>query len=164
MPVEKTGTIKCPYCKLLIGADSDFCPNCGELLVEHTFCAEHQDNPAVGVCIICSTPFCKKCGVRTDGHYLCNKHSKYEIYEGMARVYGASDSIKVDFAKDALEKSGLHPFIYSRKSSPISLGGPEYSLFRASGGYNGQIINEFKLMVPCQEVEEAEAIIKELKF
>jgi hypothetical protein len=44
------------------------------------------------------------------------------------------------------------------------LGGPDYSLFRASGEYDGHIINEFKLMVPCQEVEEAEAMLKELEF
>ena len=155
---------KCPRCKELIGADSDFCPNCGELFLNNTYCAEHQDNAAIGVCIICSTPFCKKCGVRTGNRYLCNRHSKYEIYERMARVYGASDAVKVDLAKDSLEKSGLHPYVFSRKSNPISIGGPEYTLFRASGGYEEQIINEFKLLVPCQEVEEAEVILKELKF
>jgi hypothetical protein len=110
MPEVESKTIKCPHCKELIEADSDFCLNCGELFAEDTFCAEHQGKPAVGVCIICSTPFCKECGMRTDDHYLCNRHSNYEIYEGMTRVYGANDSIKVDFAKDALEKNWFHPF------------------------------------------------------
>lgn len=31
------------------------------------------------------------------------------------------------------------PFLYSRKASPISLGAPSYTLFRASGEYDGHI-------------------------
>ena len=164
MPDLQTGSKKCSHCKELVGADSDFCPNCGELFVKDIFCAEHQDNPAIGVCIICSTPICKSCGQRTDNHFLCHLNSDYEIYEGMANVYASSDAVKVDLAKDVLVKRGLHPYVYSRKASAISLGGPEYTLFRASGEFHQRIINEFKLMVPCREVEDAEAILEEMEF
>jgi hypothetical protein len=37
-------------------------------------------------------------------------------------------------------------------------------MFRASGEYDGHIINEFKLMVPCQEVLDAKTILQDLKF
>ena len=43
------------------------------------------------------------------------------------------------------------------------MGGVDYSLFRASGEYNGHIINEIKLMVPCSEVLKAEKIIDEIE-
>jgi hypothetical protein len=164
MPAEKSNTKKCPHCRELVEAESEFCVICGELFEKNVFCTEHHNIPAIGVCIICSVPFCKKCGTRTDDHYLCYRHSDYEIYEGMARIYGSSDALKVDLAKYALEEYGFHPYIYSRKASPISMGGPEYTLFRASGEFHRQIINELKLMIPCQEVEEAEQILKELNF
>jgi len=88
----------------------------------------------------------------------------YEIYEGMARVFGSSVAVQVNFAKSCLESDGLHPFVFSRKASPLSIGGPDYTLFQASGEYDGHIINEFKLMVPCQEVPRAEEQLRVLEF
>ncbi|MEJ2103889.1 MAG: hypothetical protein P8X47_04845 [Ignavibacteriaceae bacterium] len=82
----------------------------------------------------------------------------------MARVYGSSDFAQVNYIKSCLEQESLHPFIYSRKASPMHLGGTDYSLFRASGDFNGHIINEIKLMVPCSEVLDAEKIISELEL
>lgn len=160
----KNDNIVCSGCREEVNPEFDFCPNCGAIIIENVNCYVHQNREAIGVCIICSTPVCKKCGLKTDGHFLCKTHSNYEIYEGMARVFGANDSAMVELAKSELGKENLHPFIYSRKASPISIGGPEYTLFRASGEYNGRIINEFKLMVPCQEVETAESILKKLEF
>ncbi len=95
--------------------------------------------------------------------FLCNEHSDYEIYEGMARIFGSSDEQQVNFYKSILEENKLHPFIFERKTSPLSLGGIDYSLFRASGDANGHLINEIKLMVPCSEVLVAEKIIDEVK-
>jgi hypothetical protein len=92
------------------------------------------------------------------------EHDALEIYEGMARVFGNSDAVQVEFAKSSLETVGLHPLVFSRKASPISLGGPDYTLFKASGDYDGHVINEFKLMVPCQEVEFAIEKLRKHKF
>jgi hypothetical protein len=36
-------------------------------------------------------------------------------------------------------------------------------LFRASGEYDGHIINEVKVMVPCQEFESAESVIADVE-
>jgi len=82
----------------------------------------------------------------------------------MARVYGVSDDAQARYAASCLEQQGLHAFVYLRKASPISLGGPEYTLFRASGEFDGHIINEVKVMVPLQEVLRAEGILRELGF
>jgi hypothetical protein len=95
--------------------------------------------------------------------FLCNEHSNYEIYEGMARVYGSSDEQQVNFYKSILEDNELHPFIYVRKASPLSVGGVAYTLFRSSGEFDGHIINEIKLMMPCSEVLKAEKIIDEIE-
>jgi hypothetical protein len=95
---------------------------------------------------------------------LCDEHDTLEIYEGMARVFGNSDAVQVDFAKNSLETAGLHPFVFSRKTSSTPGGAPDYTLFRSSGEYDGHIINEFKLMVPCQEVQAAEQKLRELRF
>lgn len=43
-----------------------------------------------------------------------------------------------------------------------SLGAPDYTLFRASGDVLGHLVNEFKVMVPAQEVLEAEEQLKSL--
>ncbi len=152
----------CPQCRAEVQPDNEFCAECGEIFKENVLCTRHPDQAASGVCVVCSRPYCSGCGGRVAGRFLCDEHDTLEIYEGMARVYGDSDAAQVDFAKSALETVGLHPFVFSRKASPISLGSPEYTLFRSSGEYDGHIINEFKLMVPCQEVEPAEAVLRDL--
>jgi len=154
----------CPHCGTGVEENDDFCSTCGELLREDLHCEVHPDCSAAGVCIVCTTAFCERCGGRVQNRFLCHEHDTLEIYQNMVRVFGGSDSAQVDFARSALETAGLHPFVFSRKASPISLGGPDYTLFRASGEYDGHIINEFKLMVPCQETLEAQKELRELGF
>jgi hypothetical protein len=79
-------------------------------------------------------------------------------------VYGVSDEVTAHFALDCLKNGGLHPFLFSRKASAISIGGSDHTTFRASGEYDGHIINEVKVLVPCQEVQRAEKLLKDLKF
>jgi hypothetical protein len=154
----------CPVCTNEVGEEDDFCHECGELFAEGIMCEAHPTQNATGVCIVCAKPYCKECGGRVNGRFLCNAHRTTEIYEGLARVFGDSDAVQVEFAKTTLEEAGLHPFLFSRKASPLSMGGPDYTLFRASGEFDGHIINEFKLMVPVQEVVAAKEKLKELGF
>jgi len=154
----------CTQCSNGISMSDEFCPHCGHLLLKETRCRTHPDAPAAGVCIICAEPFCRSCSERVGKLFLCNDHCRYEIYQGMARVYGSSDAVQVDYAKSCLVEAGFHPFVYSRKASPMSLGGPDYMLFNASGEYDGHIVNEFKLMVPCQEVPAAEDTLRHLEI
>ncbi len=154
----------CPHCGAEIQVDHEFCPECGELLAENVLCHRHSSKPASGVCIVCRLPFCSDCGGRVQNRFLCDEHDTLEIYEGMARVFGSSDSAEVEFAKTSLETAGLHPFVFSRKGNSTAGGAPGYTLFRSSGEYDGHIINEFKLMVPCQEVQTAEKKLRELHF
>ena len=153
----------CDFCGTETSNDSEFCTKCGTIFIDNVDCFIHPDDEAKGVCAICHQAYCRKCGLRVNGIFLCNQHSDYEIYEGIARVFGSSDEQQVNLYKSILEENNLHPFIYQRKASPISLGGGDYTLFRTSGDPRGQIINEIKLMVPCSEVLLAEKIIDELE-
>lgn len=159
-----TAEVECARCRNPVRGSDDYCMHCGALLVDGVTCHHHPSNPAAGVCVVCALPFCASCGGFVNYVFLCEAHTTYEIYQGMARVYGSSDAVQIDFAKSCLQEAGLHPFVYSRKASPISMGGPEYTLFRASGEYDGHILNEFKLLVPCHEVLEAEQRLKDLKI
>lgn len=133
------------------------------MLIDDLTCFNHPDDNARGVCVICQQAYCKKCGLRVNGVFLCDQHSDYEIYEGMARVFGSSDEQQVNYFKSILEENNLHPFIYTRNTSPLSVGGVDYSLFNASGNPKGKLVNEIKLMVPCSEFLQAEKIINELE-
>ena len=154
----------CSECENNVNENDDFCPNCGSLFVEDTFCINHPESETSGVCIICCEPYCSKCVCKVNDKFLCTDHAEYEIYQGMARVYGISDESQAQYIEGCLKDAGLHPFIFSRKAGPWHLGSGDYTLFRASGEYDGHIINEIKVMVPCQEVIQAEDIIGELKL
>ena len=154
--------IFCSNCEAQIVSDDEYCSHCGLILLEEKKCYLHKEDEAQGTCLICLKLCCNKCGLFVNRVYLCNEHSSYEIIEGMARVYGSSDNLEIEYYNDILEKEELHPFIYSRKRNPFSFGKFEYSLFEASGEYDGHLINEIKLMMPLKEVLEAEKILEPL--
>lgn len=153
----------CDKCGGNVKDDDDFCPHCGALFIDGVGCFRHKKMPADGVCIICCEPYCSDCLWEVNGRYLCSEHLNYEIYEDMARVYGTSDINHAEYLKNFLASEGLHPLLYSRKTNPYSLGGIDYTLFRASGEYDGHIINEMKIMVPLQEVTRAEELLTEFE-
>lgn len=154
----------CDFCGTETSHDSDFCTKCGTIFIDNVDCFIHPDDDAKGVCTICHQAYCKKCGLRVNGIFLCNQHSDYEIYEGMARVLGSSDEQKINYFKSVLEENKLHPFLYSRKSTPLNLGGPDYlAAAHLTGDRNGNSVYEIKLLVPCAEVLQAEKIIDELE-
>lgn len=152
----------CLNCESTVKDTDKICTHCGSVLTDNEKCYLHKEIEAFGICLVCMKLCCKKCGLFVNNAFLCNEHSDYEVIEGMGRIYGSSDELELAFYKDTLEKEGLHPFIYSRKASPISMGGVNYSLFRASGEYDGHLINELKLMVPLGEIINAEKILEQL--
>jgi hypothetical protein len=153
----------CDNCNNSVKSDDDFCLECGALFIDEIYCDNHKDILAEAVCIICTLPFCQKCGTIINHLFLCNYHSIYEIYEGMVRVYGTLDNVEAQYAKNCLEQVGLHPVLFCRHQPK---GGPRfvYSLFAASGDNLGHIVNEIKLMVPAQEVIKSEEILKSSKI
>jgi hypothetical protein len=161
MPTSDS-SLSCSHCGRSLDPDGEFCPECGELMTDGVVCVHHPESDATGACVICSVPYCAACGKRRHGIFLCQEHQDEEIYQGMARVYGVSDEAQARYAASCLEQQGIHAFVYLRKASPISLGGPEYTLFRASGEFDGHIINEVKVMVPLPEVLRAWEILREL--
>ena len=149
---------KCDNCKTEVEEKAKYCPSCGGLFID-AVCEIHKEKEAAGVCLVCNKICCSKCGLFVNGTFLCNQHSDIEIFESMGRVYGSSDSLEIDFLLSVLETEELHPFRYERKTSPISVGGTDYSLFRASGEYDGHIINEIKILVPLNEYLKAKAVV-----
>jgi hypothetical protein len=82
----------------------------------------------------------------------------------MAKVFGTSDEIQIHYVKSCLEENSFHPFIYSKKSTPMQLGGNDQSLINISGSGEEKIINEIKLLVPCSEILEAKKLISEINI
>lgn len=129
--------ITCSYCENEINTDSDFCPYCGTLCLGNIKCKNHEDVDAQGVCLICEEPFCNQCGGRRNHKFFCSAHDDYEVYQGMAKVYGSSDYVQCSYIIDALKNEGINALMYNRKTSPLHLGGTDYSLFRASETLTG---------------------------
>jgi len=153
----------CTHCNNDVKNDDEFCTHCGSILIENVHCYQHPKADAEGVCIICSLPYCKKCGAFSNNLFLCNAHAEYEIYEGMARIYSTLNDTPAQHAKTCLEQAGLHPVLFCRVQPH---GGPRivYTLFRSAGDKGGYLVNEIKVMVPCQEVINAEKVLRKLKI
>lgn len=160
-PEKEEAIFECSACRSEIHEGDEFCTECGALFKEGIKCSVHSEKEAEGICIICCYPFCNQCGGRNNNRFLCNSHYDYEIYQGMARVYGDLDDTNVQYVKSCLEQEGIHPFIFC-KVQPKGGSRLVYFLYGTDGDTN-HIVNEIKIMVPCQEVVAAEEILKELK-
>ncbi len=153
--------LTCERCNHAITEEDTFCKNCGALFSDGLLCSNHPSAEAKGVCVICSKPFCKKCGKETIGIFLCDVHWPYEIQEGMARVFGCTDNVQAQHVTTCLEQAGYHPFLYSRDFNP---GADLVSIFKIHRNYGNHPIVELKVLVPFSEVLSAEMTLKELGF
>ena len=154
---------ECDNCKNEVKESDEFCPECGSLFIDNITCSNHNTKDAAGICIICCLPYCDKCGLIDNKHFLCNLHAEYEIYEGMAKIYSVLDDTNAQYVKSCLEQEGFHPFIFC-KVQPQGGSRLVYNLFEAQGDTKGHSVHEIKIMVPCQEAVEAEKILTQLKL
>ncbi len=161
--IEKE-VLVCTHCHEEVQAIDQFCPRCGTLFEEENVCANHHSVLASGVCIICAQPLCDKCGSWINQRFLCRQHQSCEIYEGMARVYGTLDDTMAQYVCGRLEQAGLHPFIFSRMQPLHGSRLLANTLAYPMGDYDGHLVYEIKVLVPCQEFEEAEQRLREWEF
>lgn len=152
MKTPEKQTLTCSNCGGEVSSLDGYCSRCGGLFKENFVCANHSDEEAEGVCVICRKPMCGDCGTWVLDVFLCSQHEDYEFFKGMARVYGVSDEAQAHHAHACLEQAGLHPFVYTRKASPLSLGSVDY----------GRLINEIAVLVPAAEVIAAEKTLADL--
>ncbi len=92
---------------------STHCVECGALFDHGTFCSWHHSNEALGFCVVCSQPYCQRCGGWIAGKFLCTRHARCEIIENMANVYEDLDYLRAESVSNYLEQAGLHPFLLS---------------------------------------------------
>jgi hypothetical protein len=154
----------CTHCNHPVNSSDLFCPECGSLFVDGRKCTNHSELDAEGVCVICNLPFCPKCGKEFMGKFLCNDHGAYEIIEGFARVFGTLDDTEAQYAASCLERSGMHPLLFSKRQPK---GGPRFfnnKMWAPGGGYIGHTVTEIKVLVPCREVLKAEKTLRKLKI
>lgn len=146
----------CPKCRKRVGEADDFCPHCGVIFSGGVVCEKHHRIEASGVCVVCGVPCCDECGAGVNGLFLCIRHSSYEIFQGMVKVYGTHDEADAEIVKSRLNEAGLHPTLFYLKrfgwKSRV-----EYAVFEEGKSFSS---SEIKVMVPCQEVTEAENVLK----
>ncbi len=157
---EGNNEVICGYCETTVNEDDDFCPECGTLFTEDANCMNHPEIPAEGVCIICGSPYCKECGYRINKLFLCALHSDYEIYEGMAKVFGTPEESTAEFIRFILIQGGFHPILFSREGP---YGGLKhmFSFSKTNESTARNLITEVKVLVPCAEVTDAEELLRD---
>lgn len=156
----RVSKLVCGRCEEPVTQRDTFCRNCGALFSDDLFCANHKSIHAEGVCVICSKPYCKKCGGDVQKVFLCDEHSDLEIAEGMVRVFGSTDNVQAQFATTCLKQTGYHPFLYSRMFNP---GADKVSITPVRNWGNHPIVEQ-KVLVPFSEFMKASKELKKHKF
>jgi hypothetical protein len=160
MKRSQQNKLTCGRCKEPIKQKDSFCKNCGGLFSGDLLCVNHKSIKAEGVCVICSKPFCKKCGADVLKVFLCDKHSDLEITEGKVRVFGTTDNVRAQFASACLKQAGYHPFIYSRLFNPVA----DKVAITGIRNFGNHPIEEQKVFIPFSEFKNASRELKKHKF
>jgi len=71
---------ECVHCKNLVEITDKFCPHCGSLFEEGSYCGKHRALTAAGVCVICHSALCRECGSWEGGVFVCAQHAGLEIH------------------------------------------------------------------------------------
>jgi predicted amidophosphoribosyltransferase len=158
--MKKSQQLTCSRCEEPIKQRDTFCKNCGGLFSDDMLCVNHKSVKAEGVCVICSKPFCKKCGADVLKVFLCDKHSDLEITEGKVRVFGSTDNVRTQFASACLEQAGYHPFIYSRLFNPVA----DKVAITGIRNFGNHPIEEQKVLILFSEFINASKELKKHKF
>ena len=153
-------TKKCEFCKNEIGADSDFCPYCGTLIIGEVFCINHNYTEAKGVCLICEEPYCAECGRMVSGKFFCRQHEDLEVYEGMAKVYSSEDYLQCTYVIGMLKGEGIEAVMFNRKSTFMYMRGYEFSALTNSK--TQYLSSEVRVMVPFSQFLQAQELVKSL--
>jgi hypothetical protein len=152
--------IICSNCEKQINDSDDFCPFCGQIFIQNVTCYTHENKEAEGVCVICNYAFCSECGLTANNHYFCKGHSNYETHESLAVIGESKDLFEVEGIKSNLIESGLHPYIYTEQTGKIHPTALDTrTLLMPDALYPG---DKLKLLVPFQEVLQAEDLISKL--
>lgn len=64
----------CKTCDSELLYESDYCPSCGTIFIDHLNCTHHADEDAEAVCVICQKAFCNECGNDVNGRFFCANH------------------------------------------------------------------------------------------
>jgi hypothetical protein len=160
MSRQPNTTLACGECSNPVQKDAEYCPSCGAMFKEGFHCTLHRSRDAEGICVICRKPFRHECGSDVQNVFFCNHHSRYEFHEGMARVYGHTDNVQVQYTAECLRQAGFHPFLFSRKFNP----GPDIARWIPLRVYGQNTIAELKVLVLFSEVLEAEKTLKRLSL
>ncbi len=110
---------------------------------------------AIGVCVVCGVPCCDECGSKWMACSVCIHHVTCEMFEGMVKVYGTHEEAEAEFTKSRLD-AGLHPALFHLRRSR-DRGHVEYEVYEENENFNA---SEIKVMVPCEEVADAESMLK----
>ena len=161
--IEKE-VLVCVHCQAEVQATEEYCPHCGMLFEEERVCANHHAITAKGACVICGETFCRQCGGWRNDRFLCRAHASYEIYEGMARIYGTLDDSIAQYAHACLEQAGLHPFLFAPTQPWHGSRMLSNTILHAGGDAAGHAVYEVKVMVPCAEALAAEKLLRELQM
>jgi hypothetical protein len=158
--MDKSQLLICNRCEEHIKKKDTYCKNCGGVFSDDLLCINHKSIKAEGVCVICSKPFCRKCGANIFKIFLCDKHSDLEITEGKARVFGSTDNVQTQFAMTCLKQAGYHPFHFSRIFNPVA----DKVAITGIRNFGNHPIEEQKIYIPFPEFINASKELKKHKF
>lgn len=159
---EENENSVCSYCNHPVKNDYDFCPECGTLFLDDVKCINHKNVPAEGVCIICTKPFCKECGLFVNNiYFLCNEHCEYDVMEGKVCVLEEEDAGRAQRITDYLKSKGISPYLLSKFIPHNHYASLDFINNYSIRESNDLHANEFKIFVNCQEVLNAKIYLEE---
>jgi RNA polymerase subunit RPABC4/transcription elongation factor Spt4 len=152
--------VNCPECAEEITRDSDFCPHCGVLFpgAGKQMCDLHNEQIAIGVCIICRKLVCDSCLKVIRRRAFCPDHRKVIVEQDWARIFQSTDITESEMIRAFLQSAGYKVLV--RDFEPVGYvwdGGGDSSVSRSN------MSKPAKIYVPIPEYMKAKESLEEWK-
>lgn len=145
---------RCEKCSSVLGDQADMCVVCGSLPEppgtpgKSVECENHQDEKAIGCCVVCGKPVCGDCSTSRNEKLFCDEPEHELLLEEREVLAVTGSKSEAAMIEVNLKQQGFDPRVFPRDDHVAVFWFPRLRCFR--------------ILLPKEEVKKGKEVLSSL--